>query len=242
MLSIVEILTVLYFRHLQVFPQSPLAPGRDRFILSKGHGVLALYGVLAEAGFLSLDDLAAFGQPGSLLAGHPTEAVPGIDVATGSLGHGLAIGAGLGLAGRVDGATYKTVVLLGDGELNEGSVWEAAMFAAHWSLDRLLAIIDRNGYQQEGPTARVLNTEPLADKWRDFGWNVIEVDGHDLDALCGAVDASERSSGRPSVVIAATVKGKGVPFMEGDPDWHMAWLQGEELERALSALQLVAER
>jgi transketolase len=236
-LSLAEILTVLYFRHLRVDPRAPDAPGRDRFILSKGHGVLALFAVLAEAGFLPPEELARFGQPGSPLAGHPTEGVRGIDVATGSLGHGLSIGAGLALAGRADGSSFRTVVVLGDGELNEGSVWEAALFAAHWSLDRLVAIIDRNGYQQEGPTARILQTEPLAGKWREFGWNVLEAEGHDLDDLDRALDAAEHARGRPSVIIAATVKGKGVSFMEGQPDWHMAWLRGEDLQRALSDLE-----
>lgn len=235
--SIVEILTLLYCRQLRVDASVPDWPGRDRFILSKGHGALALYGTLCEVGFVSADVLAGFGQPGSVLAGHPTCFVPGVDVATGSLGHGLSIGAGLALAARMGPHAFRTVVLMGDGELNEGSVWEAALFAGHQGLDTLVAVVDRNGYQQEGPTAHILDTEPLVEKWRAFGWHVISVDGHRFDALAAAFDQAEAERGRPTIVIAKTVKGRGISFMEHSAAWHMGWLEGEQFEQALRVLE-----
>jgi transketolase len=235
-LSVADILAVLYGRQLHVDPKNPHAPDRDRLILSKGHAALALYGALAERGFLSQALLDGFGEDGNDLAGHPVEAVPGVEAATGALGHGLPVGAGCALAAKLDGHAWKTVVVLGDGELDEGSVWEAAMFAAHRRLDNLIAVVDRNGYQQEGPTAAILDLEPLAAKWAAFGWHVLEADGHDVHQLAAALDSAFAGCGRPVVVLARTVKGKGVPFMENDASWHMGQLQGAQLEQALAAV------
>jgi transketolase len=236
-LSIVEILTVLYFHLLRNDPANSCWPDRDRFILSKGHGALALYGVLAEAGFISTDTLSEFGQPGNILAGHPVEGILGVEVGTGSLGHGLSVGAGLVLAAHLDNKTYKTIVLLGDGELDEGTIWEAALFASHWKLAGLIAIVDVNGYQQEGRTVEILSTSPLADKWSAFGWHVLTVDGHDLEALNSVLTRAFSHDGQPTVLLASTVKGKGVSYMENDSSWHMGWLTGEHLERALTTLE-----
>jgi len=237
-LSIVEILTLLLCLPFLKRQGSLDDPRRDRFILSKGHGALALYGALCEAGLLPAAVLAGFGQPGNPLAGHPVCGIPGVEVPTGSLGHGLAIGCGLALAARMDDLAFKTVVLLGDGELGEGSVWEAAAFAAHQRLGGLVAIVDCNGCQQEGPTREILNMEPLEAKWRAFGWQACRVDGHGLPALSEALSAAWERRDVPSVLIAETVKGKGIPFMENDPGFHMSWLQGELLDRALAALEV----
>lgn len=236
-LSIVEILVSLYFGRLRLDPSNPAWPERDRFILSKGHAALALYATLAEAGFISTELFDTFGQPGNPLAGHPVQGIPGVEAATGSLGHGLSVGAGLALAARMDDRPFKTVVLLGDGELNEGSVWEAALFASHQRLNGLVAVVDRNGYQQEGRTADILNTEPLAEKWRAFGWEAVSVNGHDLRELAAALGAAFDAARGPTVLLASTVKGKGVAYMENDPSWHMGWLAGDDLTRALDALE-----
>lgn len=210
-------------------------PARGRVVLSKGHGVWALYAVLAEWGLL---------DPGSgaRLPGHPADGYPGVDVATGALGHGLSIGAGLAEAARLAGRASPTYVVLGDGELNEGSVWEAAMFAAHRRLGWLIAVVDRNGMQQEGPTAEVLDTEPLDDKWRAFGWRVLSVDGHNHRALRDALEDAVRSGatrgavGQPTAILARTVKGKGVPFMEHSIRWHTGTLDAGQLANALAAV------
>jgi transketolase len=233
-LSVTDILVTLYFRVLRVDPAQPEWPGRDRLIFSKGHAALALYATLEEAGYFPSDLSATFGQPGNCLAGHPVQGIPGVDMATGALGHGLSVGAGLALAARMDGVANRTVVILGDGELDEGSIWEAAMFVGHHALHQLIAIVDRNGLQQEGPTARILDLEPLADKWQSFGWKPVVIDGHDVRELAEALDFAFSASGRPVVLIAKTVKGKGVSFMENDPAWHMGWLQGDLLARALT--------
>lgn len=206
-------------------------PDRSRVVLSKGHAVWAQYAVLGE-----------FGVPGleQMRAGHPTDGVPGIDVASGALGHGLAIGAGLAMAARVDRSARTVTVVMGDGELDEGSVWEAALFCAHQRLGNLVAVVDRNGQQQEGPTEDVITLEPLADKWRAFGWDVRAVDGHDPDAMLAVL--REPAGDRPQVLIAVTVKGKGVSFMEGDPSWHLAELTKEQLEAALAGAGVGAGR
>lgn len=235
-LSMIEILACLYFSHLDITPQTWSKPDRDRFILSKGHGTLALYAVLHEAGFLPLEMLEAYGTPGCPLGGHPSN-LPGIELSTGALGHGLAVAAGMALAARMNGYSSRHVVLMGDGELDEGSVWEAALLAAHQRLGKLTAVIDRNGLQQEGPTEAVLALEPLADKWRAFGWRTVAVDGHDLAALCAAFAGLEADAGQPTVVIANTVKGKGVSFMEGDPVWHMAALDDRQFALALAEVE-----
>lgn len=236
-LSIVDILACLYFSHLEITPQTWPRPDRDRFVLSKGHGALALYAVLHEAGFLPLAMLEAYGTPGCPLGGHPTANLPGIELSTGALGHGLAVAAGMAVAARMNGYASRHVVLMGDGELDEGSVWEAALFAAHQRLGALTAVVDRNGLQQEGPTEAVLALEPLADKWRAFGWRTVAADGHDLADLRAAFAGLEPDAAQPTVIIADTVKGKGVSFMERNPGWHMAALDDRQFALALAELE-----
>ncbi|MFH8982901.1 transketolase [Streptomyces varsoviensis] len=225
-LSVVEIL-VCAFATMRHDPRDLDRPDRDRLILSKGHGVWGLYSVLAELGVAGLDEPRA---------GHPIDGTPGVEAATGALGHGLSIGAGLAEAARLDAADRRTLVVLGDGELDEGSVWEAAMFAAHRRLNTLIAVVDRNGMQQEGGTEAVLALEPLAAKWAAFGWRVIETDGHDCAALTGALRTARTPDDRPSVVLARTVKARGVAFMEGSAAWHYGQLDEEQLTAALAAL------
>lgn len=236
--SIAEILSILYFRQLRYKADDSNWIERDRFILSKGHGALALYGALSEAGILDRSFIEHFGEKGNILAGHPVLGIPGVDVPTGSLGHGLSIGAGLALGAKLNSASYKTVVLLGDGEINEGSVWEAAAFAAHRQLNNLIAIIDKNGYQQEGSTYDILDMEPLADKWKAFNWYVMEVDGHNFNDLAHVLDYAFTYDKSPSIIIASTIKGKGISFMENDPSWHMGWLQGDMYKKSVDALRM----
>jgi transketolase len=229
-LSVVDILVSAY-RAIGLDRTNVRAPGRDRLVLSKGHAVWALYAVLMERGVL------APGPPGQTLDGHPPEGMPGVDAATGALGHGLAIGAGLAESARLDGRDHRTYVVLGDGELNEGSVWEAAMFATHRRLNRLIAVVDVNGMQQEGRTADVLNLTPLDARWRAFGWHAVEVDGHDHAALARAIQLAPARPDQPTVLLARTVKGKGVPFMEHNADWHVGSLDPARLAAALSVLE-----
>jgi transketolase len=233
----VEILVVLYNRVLHINPSDPDLPERDRFILSKGHGCAALYAVLAERGFFPLDWLSTFYQNGSRLGGHIMHAnVPGVEVSTGSLGHGLSIAAGMALAAKRDGKAYRVFVLLSDGECDEGSTWEPALFAPHHKLDNLVAIVDYNKIQSLGTVQEVMDLEPLADKWRAFGWAVREIDGHNMLEIEEALTQTSYSPGRPSCLIAHTVKGKGVSFMEDRLLWHYRWPQGEEFEAALAEL------
>jgi transketolase len=219
-LSLVEILRVLYDDVLELRPAEPRWPDRDRCILSKGHGCLTLYALLAERGFFDAGELAAQCTPGALLGGHPDTRVPGVEASTGALGHGLAIGVGLALAARMQRRRSRTFVVMGDGEINEGSVWEAALSASKHGLSSLTAIVDYNKLQSYGAVADVLPLEPLADKWRAFGFAVREVDGHDVGALRGAFAALPFEAGRPSALIAHTIKGRGVSFAEGEPAWH----------------------
>lgn len=236
-LSCVEILVALYFRVMRHNPQDPAWPDRDRFIMSKGHASPAQYAVLAEAGYLPVSELPSFRRLGSRLQGHVTAGkTPGVEMSAGSLGMGLSYGIGQALAARLDGKDYRTYVLLGDGELNEGQVWEAAMAAAFHKVDTLTAIVDRNGIQNDGFVKDILDTEPLAEKWRAFGWHVLEVDGHDLAQVIDALEAARRVTGRPTVVIARTVKGKGVSFMENNPAFHGKAPTPEQLEQALQEL------
>lgn len=237
-LSIVEILTSLYFSYLRLDRIRAGASERDRFILSKGHGALALYAVLNQAGIVSDELIASYGAPGNPLAGHPSSKIAGIELGTGALGHGLAVGAGMAVVARFAGTDARVIVLMGDGELNEGAVWEAALFVAHRRLSNLIAVVDRNRLQQEGPTEDILALEPLADKWRAFGWRPIVVDGHDAQALSAAFRAIDTVEGAPTVIIAETVKGKGVSFMEGAPRWHMSLLDGDSFDRAMAELGL----
>ncbi|MFC1990733.1 transketolase [Chloroflexota bacterium] len=233
-LSCTELLVSLYHGGmLRVAPDSLNPDERDRFILSKGHGCLGLYVVLADMGFLSFDELGSFCQDGSRLGAHPDLGVPGIDVSTGSLGHGLSIGAGMALAARMDDKDYITFVLMSDGECQEGSIWEAAMFASHHRLDNLVAIIDRNKLQATAPTEQVVGLESLPQKWESFGWEVRSVDGHSIkDILLTMGDIRSRQSEKPLAVIARTTKGKGISFMENNPIWHYRVPQGDEMEQA----------
>lgn len=233
-LSCVEIVTTLYFGVMRVNPRDPSWPDRDRFILSKGHAAPTLYAVLAEKGFFPRDLLPTLRKLGSPLQGHPdARKTPGVEVSTGSLGQGLSMGVGMALAGKLDQKDYRVWVLLGDGECQEGQVWEAAMAASHYKLDNLAAFVDFNGLQIDGKTEEVMSLSPLADKWRAFGWRTLEVDGHDVDALLEVASVVSQSRGAPTAIIARTVKGKGVSFMEGQKEWHGKAPKGDELSHAL---------
>ncbi len=238
-LSCVDILVALYFRSLRISPPRPTGPGDDRFILSKGHGCMSLYATLAERGFFPRSLLETYARDGSALAEHPPPTgVPGVEVATGSLGHGLSIGAGAALARAMDRRPGRVFVLLSDGECNEGSVWEGAMFAAGQRLDNLVAIVDYNKLQAMGRSNEITALAPLAEKWHAFGWSTREVDGHDIGALIEAFEGVPFARGRPSVVVAHTVKGKGVSFMEDNLEWHYRPPSAEDLRRALGELQV----
>ena len=238
--SVAEIIAVLYGRVLNVDPADPGKPDRDRMILSKGHAGSAVYTALAELGFFPVEELKTHYANGSRLSGHVShKGVPGVEISTGSLGHGLAIGAGMALGAKMDGASWRTYVVLGDGECDEGSVWEAALQAAQFRLDRLIAVVDYNHMQSLDFVSNTLALEPFGAKWRDFGWNALSCDGHDTEALERAfVQARENAgSGKPTVILADTVKGKGVSFMENDILWHYRTPQGEEYEAALKELE-----
>ncbi len=235
-LSCLDILNVLYNRILNVSPASVDDPGRDRYIQSKGHSVEALYVVLADRGFFAESDLETLCRYGSHYVGHPTRKVRGIEQNTGALGHGLTFSVGVALAGKMDRAGYRVYTLLGDGELAEGSNWEAMMAAAHYGLDNLVAIVDRNTLQITGCTETVCGLEPLGEKFEAFGWAVRRLDGHDLTALTDVFHAVPFETGKPSMVIARTVKGKGISFMENDPQWHHRVPDDEQYERAQQEL------
>jgi len=236
-LSAADILATLYFRVLSVNPGNPSDPARDRFIMSKGHASAVLYATLAEKGFFPAEWLTTYMQPLSALNGHPDRnKVPGVEANTGPLGHGLPIAVGAALAGKMDGATFRTFVLTGDGELQEGSNWEAAMAASQFGLDRLTVIVDRNGLQQGDFTERTVSLEPLADRWRSFGWGVVDVDGHDLQALVDILEHLPFAPGRPTCVIARTHKGRGVSFIEDRVEWHHRVPTDAELDQALAEL------
>lgn len=236
-LSMAEILAVLYGGVLRVDPNDPHDPDRDRLVLSKGHACAGLYAALAERGFFPLSWLESFYADGAKLAGHATAGgVPGIEVSTGSLGHGLPIACGMAKAGKLDARDYRVVAILSDGECDEGSTWEAAMFAPHHALDNLVAIIDYNKIQGLGTAAEILGLEPFAEKWRAFGWSVREVDGHDCRALGEVLESLPFEPGKPSCLIAHTVKGKGVSFMENSVLWHYRTPQGTEFAAAVREL------
>ena len=236
-LSCADILAALYFGVLRIDPARPKDPGRDRFVMSKGHASASLYSALALSGFLPPSQLATYMQPGSRLSGHPSCLdVPGVEASTGSLGHGLPIAVGMAIGAKLKRERWRVFVLLGDGELQEGSNWEAAMLAGHRQLDNLTAIIDHNGLQQGDLVSNTVTLQPLADKWRAFGWSVTEVDGHDIAALLQILGSVPLTSSKPTCVIARTCKGKGVSFMEGQVDWHHRVPTRDEFEAAMREL------
>jgi transketolase len=241
--SAIDILTVLYFAVLRHDPTHPDDPERDRFVLSKGHGAAALYTTLAEAGYFDPAELSTFMAPLSRLNGHPDRnKVPGVETNTGPLGHGFPVAVGIALSARLDGSDRRTYVLTGDGELQEGSMWEAAMAAHHYGLDGLTVIVDRNGLQQGDTTESTMSLEPLPDKWRAFGWSVREVDGHDHAALLTTLRATPFEPGRPSCVIAHTHKGHGVSFMSDQVAWHHHVPTDDEFRRATAELEAELDR
>ncbi len=235
-LSIADIMAVLYGAVLKVDPADPALPDRDRFLLSKGHACVAVYAALAEVGFFPASDLESYGQDGSVLMNHISHKVAGVEFSTGALGHGLPFGVGKALAAKRQGAAWRTFVLLSDGEMGEGSNWEALMFAAHHRLDNLVAIIDYNKLQSLTTVAETLRIEPLSDKLTSFGWGVREVDGHDHAALSAVLCGAPWDNGKPSLVIAHTTKGKGVSFMENQVAWHYRSPNAEQLATALAEL------
>jgi transketolase len=237
-LSAADILTVLYFNTMNHNPSKPDWEDRDRFVMSKGHGAPALYATLAQAGYFPEEELMTLRKFGTRLQGHPSmERLPGIDMSTGSLGQGLSVANGMALGGRIDKKDYRVYAMIGDGESQEGQIWEAAMAAAHYKLDGVTAILDRNSYQIDGETESVMSLEPLSEKWQSFGWQVYEVDGHDIIQLINALDDARNVKGKPQMIIARTVKGKGVSFMECNAcKFHGNAPKDDELEKALEEL------
>jgi transketolase len=236
-MSALEVIVTLYFYKMRHRPEEPEWEDRDRFVLSKGHAAPALYSVLAEAGYFPLDELNRFRHIDSYLEGHPCrKSVPGVDVSTGSLGQGLSIACGIALAGRLDKKGYRVYTILGDGECQEGQVWEAAMAASHYRLDNLCVILDRNSLQIDGNTEEVMAIEPIADKWASFGWNVLTINGHSHKEIMEALDEAEMLKGGPTCIIAITTKGKGVSFMENVIEYHGKPLDKEQLCDALKEL------
>ncbi len=236
-LSAVDILTALYFRVMRHDPENPLWEDRDRLVLSKGHSAPALYSTLALSGYFEKDELLTLRKLGSRLQGHPSKnKTPGIDMSTGSLGQGLSIAIGMALGARLDRKDYRVYCILGDGESQEGQLWEAAMAASHYKVDNLCAILDRNQLQIDGPTEKIMSLEPVFPKFKAFGWHVVEVNGHDLKELLRAFHEAETYKGKPTIIIANTIKGKGVSFMEGSLKFHGKAPSKEELKQALEEL------
>ena len=235
-LSNTDILTVLFYEVMDIRVDDPDWNDRDRFILSKGHSVESYYSILADKGYFDKEELNTFCQYKSRLIGHPNNKVPGVEMNTGALGHGLAIAAGIAKAAKMSKKDYKVYTLMGDGELAEGSVWEAALAASHFKLDNLVGIIDRNNLQITDNTEKVMSLEPLAEKWKSFGWEVIEVDGHNYQELIDAFSESEKNNEKPTLVLANTIKGKGVSFMENKAEWHHGLPSEKELAQALEKL------
>jgi transketolase len=237
-LSAVEIVVTLHFDTMRLDPANPKWPDRDRFILSKGHAAPMLYSVMAELGYTPRESLTTLRRLGSIYQGHPdVRFIPSLEASTGSLGEGLSLALGMGLAARLDQKAFRTYVLLGDGEIQEGQIWEAAMFGAYHKVDNVVAIVDYNGIQLDGFVKDIMDLEPLAAKWRAFGWHVIELNGHDIPALQRAFAEAAATKGRPTVVIAHTIKGKGVSFMENNPKYHGVPPTPAEVEAALQELR-----
>ena len=236
-LSIADILAVLYFDEMNIDPNNSKNPDRDRFVLSKGHCAPALYGALAERGFFSVEDIKTFRHVDSYLQGHPDmKGVPGVDMSTGSLGQGICAANGMALAAKLDGKSYRVYTILGDGELEEGQVWEAAMFAPHYKLDNLTAFVDFNGLQIDGDITKVMNPTPIDKKFEAFGWNVITINAHDMDEIKNAIAAAKATKGKPTVIIAKSIKGKGVSYMENQASWHGSAPNDEQYEQAMKEL------
>ena len=239
-LSCADILTVLYFREMRVDPKNPEWSDRDRFVLSKGHCTPALYAILAEKGFFPTEELVNFRSADSFLEGHPSmRSVKGVDMSTGSLGQGISAATGMAIAGKLDKKDYRVYSILGDGELQEGQVWEACMAAAHYKLDNLTAFVDYNGLQIDGKIVDVMSPEPIADKFKAFGWNVIEIDGHDYEQIINAIDQAKKTKGMPTMIVAHTVKGKGVSFMENQAGWHGSAPNKEQRDQAIAELDVI---
>ena len=238
-LSACEILTALYFKEMNIDPKNPKWEDRDRFVLSKGHGAPVLYAALAEKGYFPKEELMKLRKIGSMLQGHPDmKGIPGVDMSTGSLGQGLAAANGMALAGKIDNKDYRVYALIGDGESQEGIIWEAAMFAAHYKLDNLTVFLDHNGLQIDGRNEEVMNIEPIDEKFKAFGWNVISIDGHDFEEIFKALESAKKTTGKPTMIVAKTVKGKGVSFMENQAGWHGKAPNKEETEQALNELEV----
>ncbi len=241
-LSVIDILTALYYEEMNIDPTNPKMEGRDRFILSKGHAAPALYAVLADKGYISKDTLGTLRQFGSKLQGHPDmKKVPGVEISTGSLGQGLSVANGMALAGKLKKEDFRVFIAMGDGELQEGQVWEAAMTSAHYKLDNLTAFVDYNNLQIDGNVNEVMEVASVEDKFRAFGWNVLTIDGHNFEEIFDAIAKAKAHKGQPTMIVANTVKGKGVDFMENVGGWHGVAPSEEELEKAIAQLELVEE-
>jgi len=237
-LSAAEIVAAIFFYKLRHDPKNPTGPDRDRFVLSKGHAAPILYAALAESGYFPHSDLERLRKLDSHLQGHPDQTMtPGVEVSAGSLGQGFSFAQGVALSGKMEGAGYHVYALIGDGEMDEGQIWEAALFASHHKLDNLTGIVDVNGLQNDSFVKDILVTEPIVDKWRAFGWHVIDVDGHDVGAIADALDEATATKGRPTMIVCRTVKGKGVSFMENNPEYHGKAPNKEQLAQALSELE-----
>lgn len=235
-LSIADLLTYLYFAKMNVNPDMPDDPKRDRFVLSKGHTAPGLYSALAEKGFFDKSELKSLRHIGALLQGHPCIHIPGVDMSSGSLGQGISVANGMALSGKITNDSYKVYTVLGDGEIQEGQVWEAAMFAAHYKLDNLVAIVDNNGLQIDGKIDDVMSPYPIVDKFKAFGWHVIEMNAHDFDDIERAFNEAEKISGQPVAIIQKSVKGKGVSFMENNAGWHGKAPNDDEYAQAMAEL------
>ncbi|MBQ7314480.1 MAG: transketolase [Clostridia bacterium] len=239
-LSIADIVTYLYFEHMNVDPAHPKMDERDRFVLSKGHTAPALYAALAHRGFFPVEELKTLRKFSSRLQGHPDmKNIPGVDMSTGSLGLGISAACGMALVGKLDGKPYRVYTVLGDGESEEGQVWEAAMFAAHYKLDNLCAVLDFNGLQIDGKITDVMNPTPHDEKFRAFGWHVITIDAHDFDAIDAAFREAQTVKGKPTLILAKSVKGKGVSYMENNCDWHGKAPKGDEYTVAMNDLRAI---
>ena len=236
-MSVIDVLVALYFKEMNISPKNMDDPDRDRFVMSKGHSVEALYTILADKGFFPKDELKTYSQYGSKFIGHPNNKINGIEMNTGSLGHGLSVGVGMAMAGKMDKRDYRVYVVLGDGEMAEGSVWEAIMAAGHYKLDNITAFVDRNRLQISGTTEQVMSQDSQEQRWASFGWNVLSIPGNDMEAIDAAVQLSKETKGKPTVIIANTTKGCGVSFMENQAGWHHRVPTDEEFAQGMKEVK-----